>query len=74
MSKEKLLETKEKIIKMAVEDVNKGKYSIEILQIVLCGINDILQEEYKIEQEKNKVEKEKLNKEYAEMIAKVLYK
>ena len=74
MRKETLLETKEKIIKMAVEDVNNGKYSVEILQIVLCGINDILQEEYKIEQEKNKVEKEKQNKEYAEMIAKVLYK
>ena len=74
MIKETLLETKEKIIKMAVEDVNNGKYSVEILQIILCGINDILQEEYKVEQEKSKEERDKINKEYSEVIAKMFYK
>lgn len=78
MDKETLLKTKEKIITMAVEDVNKGKYSVEILQIIMSGICDIKQKEYEEEQEKNKEEREKerekQNKEYAEMITKIFSK
>jgi gamma-glutamyl-gamma-aminobutyrate hydrolase PuuD len=74
MKKEKLIKAKEDIIKMAVEDVEKGKYSIEILQIILTGINDIERKEYIEEQEKNKEQKQKEKEEYTQMIAKYLLK
>lgn len=74
MKKEKLIKTKEDIIKMAVEDVEKGKYSIEILQIILTGINDIERKEYLEEQEKNKEQREKEKEEYAKTLAKYLSK
>ena len=74
MKKEVLEKAKEKIIEMAVADVEKGKYSVEILQIIISGICDIKQKEYEKEQEKNKAEKDKNNKEYAELLAKILYK
>ena len=74
MKKEVLEKTKEKIIEMAVADVERGKYSVEILQIIMSGICDIRQKELEKEQEKNKAEKDKNNKEYAEFLAKMLYK
>ena len=69
MKKEVLEKAKEKIIAMAVADVEKGKYSVEILQIIMSGICDIQKKEYQEEQEKHKAEKEKDNKEYAELLA-----
>lgn len=74
MEKKKLINAKEKIIKMAVEDVEKGKYSIEILQVILTGINDIERQEYLEEQEKNKEQREKEKEEYTKMLAKYLSK
>ena len=74
MEKEVLEKAKEKIIAMAVADVEKGKYSVEILQIIMSGICDIQQKEYKEEQEKHKAEKEKDNKEYAELLARMIAK
>lgn len=75
MEKEKLLEAKEKILKMAIEDVNKGKYSLELLQIIGNGIFDIqqkeLEEKRKIEAEKERIEKEEYSKEYANLMAKI---
>ena len=75
MEKEKLLEAKEKILNMAIEDVNKGKYSLELLQIIISGICDIQQKEFeekrKVEEEEYKEKREKNNKEYAELLAKM---
>lgn len=74
MKKEILEKTKEKIYEMAIADVDKGKYSWEILNIIGVALGDIRTKEYEKEQLKNKAEKEKANKEYAEVLTKMLLK
>ena len=71
MEKEKLLEAKEKILSMAVEDVNKGKYSLELLQIIGNGIFDIQQKELEEKMKANEESKKENKKEYAQLLAKM---
>lgn len=71
MEKEKLLEAKEEILKMAIEDVNKGKYSLEILQIIGNGIFDIQQKEIEEKMKANEESRKENKKEYAQLLAKM---
>ena len=71
MEKEKLLEAKEKILNMAIEDVNKGKYSLELLQIIGNGIFDIQQKELEEKMKANEESKKENKKEYAQLLAKM---
>lgn len=74
MKKEILEKAKEKIYEMAVKDVNDGKYSIEHLNVINMALSEIRAKEFEKEQEKTKAEREKANKDYAEMLARILNK
>lgn len=74
MKKEILEKAKEKIYEMAVKDVNDGKYSIEHLNVINMALSEIRTKEFEKEQEKTKAEREKANKDYAEMLARILNK
>ena len=74
MKKEILEKAKEKTYEMAVKDVNDGKYSIEHLNVINMALSEIRTKEFEKEQEKTKAEREKANKDYAEMLARILNK
>lgn len=74
MKKEILEKSKEKIIEMVVKDVNDGKYSMEHLNVINMALSEIRTKEFEKEQEKTKAEREKANKDYAEMLARILNK
>ena len=74
MKKEILEKAKEKIYEMAVKDVDDGKYSIEHLNVINMALSEIRAKEFEKEQEKTKAEREKANKDYAEMLARILNK
>lgn len=74
MKKEILEKAKEKIYEMVVKDVNDGKYSIEHLNVINMALSEIRTKEFEKEQEKTKAEREKANKDYAEMLARILNK
>ena len=74
MKKEILEKAKEKIYEMAVKDVDDGKYSMEHLNVINMALSEIRAKEFEKEQEKTKAEREKANKDYAEMLARILNK
>lgn len=74
MKKEILEKSKEKIIEMVVKDVNDGKYSMEHLNVINMALSEIRTKEFEKEQERTKAEREKANKDYAEMLVKILNK
>lgn len=71
MRKDELENAKAKIIQNAVNEVNNGNYSYDLLQIIMVGIMDFEKEEEAIRRE---VENAQLYQEYSNMFAKMLLK
>lgn len=65
--KEKLLEAKEKIINLALEDVNKGKHTMDLYNIITAKISEI---EFAEKEEERKANSKELN----ELLVKTLGK
>ena len=63
--KEKLLEAKARLIDLVLEDVKKGKHSLDLYNIISTEIKEI---EFVDKEE----ERKQRNKEYSEMLAKTL--
>lgn len=63
--KEKLLEAKEKIINLALEDVKKGKHTMDLYNIITAKIKEI---EFAEKEEERKA----TNKEINELLVKTL--
>lgn len=69
MRKDELENAKARIIQNAVNDVNNGNYSYELLQIIMVGIADFEKEEEAI---RRQAENAQLYQEYSTMFAKML--